>query len=300
MSKVKRLVLSVVLAGGTQLFAQQFQQVSNPPSAGTFFPVSWVLAGNSVPWPFDPLPDFPAYEDPDQPGIFYVDDVGGDAMSQLAQQQTAAQARAAEMPPPPPPPGGDGGGGGGGGSDGWTGGLDWTNNPGLYLFPPFVQGSVVSLTWTNTDGGGPTIYDVLMTTNLCSDVPGLNGTNWAWLGRITNGQTVFYAPFIAVDTCFYRLGYVTNDPCGEGIGIAYKRSVAHVDPSFCGLSTDGLGTPDGWYLAHGITPTLGIGGQDPNGNGIPNYQEYLRGGDPLLPAATGIWVATPSGFSGIP
>jgi hypothetical protein len=287
---------------------QEFQQVTNYPKAGTFFLVSWTLWGNSVPWPYDPWPEFPVYEEVGQPEVYYIDDVGGDALARLAQQQQLAATghmmmmEASDLPPPPLPSGGTNDSGG---SADWSNpaGLDWTSNPGLYLYPPLVQGSTVSLTWTNTAGGPTTIYDVLTTTNLRSDVPGWNGTNWYWLGRTTNGQKIFYTEFLQADTCFFQLGYVTNDPCGDGIGTAYKLLVAHVDPNQCLvlLSSDGYGTPDAWYLAHGLNPlTPGIGGWDANGNGILNYQEYLRGGDPQTPAAMAVWVATPSGFSGIP
>ena len=74
-----------------------------------------------------------------------------------------------------------------------------------------------------------------------------------------------------------------------------------VPSGYDGTSHDGHGTPDAWYLQHGLDPlTPGIADQDPNGNGVPNWQEYLRGGDPLALEAFKIWVGAPSGLSNLP
>ena len=44
----------------------------------------------------------------------------------------------------------------------------------------------------------------------------------------------------------------------------------------------------------------GIGSADPNGNGLPNWQEYLYGGNPLLSNGFAVWVSQPGGTTGLP
>jgi hypothetical protein len=68
-----------------------------------------------------------------------------------------------------------------------------------------------------------------------------------------------------------------------------------------GKSSDGYGTPNAWYLAQGLDPqTPGIGSEDLNGSGLPNWEKYLYGANPEATATFAIWVSQPSGTSGIP
>ncbi len=43
---------------------------------------------------------------------------------------------------------------------------------------------------------------------------------------------------------------------------------------------DGDGIPDDWEQAFGLDPTVNDADLDPDGDGLVNYQEYLRGSDP--------------------
>ncbi len=62
------------------------------------------------------------------------------------------------------------------------------------MYPPVVTGGLgtngmmgeLSLTLTNGLAGAR--YDVFFTTNLTTNVAGLNLTNWAWLGRGGRGK----------------------------------------------------------------------------------------------------------------
>jgi hypothetical protein len=51
---------------------------------------------------------------------------------------------------------------------------------------------------------------------------------------------------------------------------------------------DGFATPAAWYR------------QDPDHDGLLNWQEYLWGGDPQASAGFSVWVSSPGGCSGIP
>ena len=70
------------------------------------------------------------------------------------------------------------------------------------------------------------------------------------------------------------LGTPTPAQDGSGLTQAYEALV-HT------TSSDGFNTPNAWYLGQGLNPqTFGIGTQDPNGDGLLNWQEYLYGTQP--------------------
>ena len=176
----------------------------------------------------------------------------------------------------------------------------YSSSADLCLMPPRLDASGLILTLTNGDSA--VCYDLYATTNLTIDVAGLNRTNWAWLGRLAPGQTTFTNDVILSDLqCFYRLG-LTNDCDGDSLPDAYEILVSHT--ASCGydfVSSDGYGTPDGWYLLHNLNPlTSGIGGQDANLDGLANWQEYLYGSDPKNSQNFAIWVGTPNGMGGLP
>ena len=69
----------------------------------------------------------------------------------------------------------------------------------------------------------------------------------------------------------------------------------------CWGAGDEYGVPWAWYAQEGLNPlTPGIGGQDANGDGLPNWQEYLWGSDRQRTQAFGVWVSSPAGYCGIP
>jgi hypothetical protein len=176
----------------------------------------------------------------------------------------------------------------------------YSSSADLCLFPPRFDPSGIILTLTNGDSA--VSYDLYATTNLTIDVAGLNRTNWAWLGRLAPGQTTFTNDTKLSDLqCFYRLG-LTNDCDGDSLPDAYEILVSHT--AVCGydfVSSDGYGTPDGWYLLHNLNPlTPGIGGLDPDQDWLTNRQEYLYGSDPRGSPALAIWISTPSGGNGLP
>jgi hypothetical protein len=72
------------------------------------------------------------------------------------------------------------------------------------------------------------VYDLFMTTNLSSSVPGLNLTNWLWLLRTDPGETNLTVPDLPQDEAFFMLGR-TNDTDGDGMSDAYEHLVSHTD-----------------------------------------------------------------------
>jgi hypothetical protein len=148
-----------------------------------------------------------------------------------------------------------------------------------------------------TGGTNGLLYDVYATPALGSP---LTNAPWAWLGRTTTCSQ-FSAGGQSNTASLYILG-TPQDSGNGGLPDAYCLLILKtVPPLGYTPSSDGYGTPDAWYLAHGLNPlTLGIALQDPNGNGIPNYQEYRLGNDPVAQTPFVVWVASPSGFSSIP
>jgi hypothetical protein len=64
---------------------------------------------------------------------------------------------------------------------------------------------------------------------------------------------------------------------------------------------DGYGTPLGWYLQYGFNPfTPGLGTEDPEMEGLFNYQYYLYGISPTNAIPLSIWIGTPSATTSIP
>jgi hypothetical protein len=135
-------------------------------------------------------------------------------------------------------------------------------------------------------------YDVFMTTNLL--LAGINHSAWTWLGRGTNCG-IYYITNQPSTLAFYMLGtplIATND---GGLTVAYGNLIS------TNISSDGFGTPNAWYLSEGINPQMsGVGTNDPDGDTLLNWQEYLYGSNPLVSEGFTVWVADPMTTSGIP
>ena len=74
------------------------------------------------------------------------------------------------------------------------------------------------------------VYDLLMTTNLSPNVPGLNLTNWYWVLRTSPGETNLVVPDLLADQAYFRLAR-TNDTDGDGLSDAIELLVTHTNPN---------------------------------------------------------------------
>jgi hypothetical protein len=64
----------------------------------------------------------------------------------------------------------------------------------------------------------------------------------------------------------------------------------HTSPSV--QDTDGDGMSDAWETSAGLNPNVPNGTDDPDGDGFTNYQEFVTGTLPLLPASRFVVTAT--------
>lgn len=300
LASVALLVLAgaLVFGANTVLPAQtvelQFVPSNAVPLVGTFYSIQ---LSNVPPLPFNPFPQLDVYSLSDAPGRYWVDDLAVDyvAMREQAEMESAlrdleSQSGLNSLRGPPPIPGGGGGGGGVGGggypyyalttNDLWLEVAGTTNamtsNGTAYL--------VIHTPWSEPEG----VYDVFATTNLAPSA-------WQWVMRTTAGQTNVTATGLAGPNEFFILGTMWTTNYVSGLTVAYEHLVGST------LSSDGYGTPNAWYLQNDINPrTSGVGSQDPNQDGLANWQEYLWGTDPRAAQGLSVWVSSPSGYSGTP
>jgi hypothetical protein len=155
-----------------------------------------------------------------------------------------------------------------------------------------VDGASNTFTFTIAGGALGFGYDVFSTTNLTSP---LSNSVWTWLGQGTNCG-IYYVTNQPDTQCFYLLGNLLASD-GSGLSVAYENLIS------AAFSSDGYGTPNAWYLRQGLSPQIygvGIGGDDADGDGLLNYQEYLYGTNPEVSEGFAVWVSEPELTSGIP
>jgi len=150
-----------------------------------------------------------------------------------------------------------------------------------------------SLTFSIEGGQPGYYYDVFATGALQN--PFTNSV-FVWLGQ---GQTCnTYTVNVISQNAFFVLGTPWSS-CGCGMTDAYLSLVAKVSPD--GPQTDSYGVPYAWYAENGLVPiTAGLATQDPDADGLLNYQEYFYGTRPNVSEGFSIWIAAINGTSIIP
>ena len=274
------LVLAVALAIGSNavLRAQtaelQLVPSNATPLMGTFY---LIQCSNLPPLPFNPYPQLDVYSVSEAPGRYWVDDRAVDYVALREQRQMESALRRLERQyglnspdGPPPIPG------------------DWDPQGGDSNAPP-----------------------------MSSSVSYPDGSLWLSIAQITNGQ----APLVIHGTVQDGLYEILSETQLTNGGWASEHGVRGATNQTWTPTTvavgdrtnslffwarywadcDGYGTPAAWYWQHGLDPlAAGIATQDPDHDGLLNWQEYLWGADPQVSEGFSVWVSSPGGYSGIP
>jgi len=142
-----------------------------------------------------------------------------------------------------------------------------------------------SITFTIQGGADGVPYDVFANSILSA---GTNGIPWAWMGQGYHCNTYTIAN-LSSSICFLRLG-TPQDTSGYGLTDAYEWLVLHISPY--GSQTDAYGVPYAWYAMNGLS--IGSATQDPDHDGLLNYQEYFYGTKPIVSEGFSIWISQPA------
>ncbi len=182
-----------------------------------------------------------------------------------------------------------------------SGNLEWlgsiggcVNSPNVWIANPSYASTGTNtgtLTFTIMGGTNGYAYDVFATTALVSPI---TNANWTWMGQ-GNPCNIYALPNLPKGAVLLILG-TPKDYSGQGLTDAYELLVAKINPE--GTQTDAYGVPYAWYVQNSLS--LQSATQDPDMDGLRNYQEYFYGTRPTVSEGTTIWVGTPNGNTGIP
>ena len=205
----------------------ELEQVLSPPLNATFYSLQ---RPDWPPFPINPLGDSVGVFS--MGNIFFYDDTAYDYTAEKAQRSFSMLS--SEGGPPSP---GEGGGGGEG-TNNFPPAYNYTTNDLWLEITAVTNGSAYFTVHTpNTN-----VVDLFTTTNLTTNVSGLNLTNWMWLLRTTNAQTSIVITNLWPVEGWFRLGTM-QDTDGDGLTDAYEILVSHTDPN--SWDSDGDGVSDG-------------------------------------------------------
>ena len=214
----------------------ELEQVLSPPLNATFYSLQ---RPDWPPFPINPLGDSVGVFS--MGNIFFYDDTAYDYTAEKAQRSFSMLS--SEGGPPSP---GEGGGGGEG-TNNFLAAYSYTTNDLWLEITAVTNGSAYFTVHTpNTN-----VVDLFTTTNLTTNVSGLNLTNWMWLLRTTPGNTNIIVTNLWPVEGWFRLGTM-QDTDGDGLTDAYEQLVSHTSPT--NADTDGDGISDYWELMLGTNP----------------------------------------------
>lgn len=288
--------------GRTQTTLDNLQLVTNAPASGTFYLLSAELTQPLPPYPFDPYAGaMPVYGLTGFPDSFLIADSPEDYVTLRTEQSFQMSGRMSTMSAEAPPSPGEGGG-----TNEWCcAEVRAYGSNDLWLEIAATNGATgggVARVMASFTIHTPTsaAYDLFATTNLTTNVAGLNLTNWLWLGRIEAELTNVLVETYWPDMAFFQLG-TTNDSDGDGLSDAYERLVSHTNPGTpSSVDTDGDGLPDWWEIAHGLNPYVNDAGNDPDGDGLTNVEEFNNHSDPWSGSMVVAWGRNNGGQCNVP
>jgi hypothetical protein len=158
-----------------------------------------------------------------------------------------------------------------------------------------VANGTMNVTFTIEGGASGVPYDVFANSELSF---GTNGLPWGWMGQGYQCNTYTLTNLlntVSNTACFLILG-TPLDTSGFGLTDAYELLVEKVNPD--GDQMDGYGVPYAWYAENGLS--AGSATQDPDQDGLLNYQEYFYGTKPKVSEGFNIWISSPNGTTSIP
>ena len=280
MCKTALLAVLVATSGGPLRAHAQITATLIDSSAEPRFGTYWrVQHTNEPPLPMDPFKGaLPVYALSTGSNIFVIDDrdvdyvawyalLSSDAAVETVPMKSSAVAltsavaslsttAAADAPSIPIPPG--------------AGDTGTNTDPGGITFTPMAYGSqdlwlgvsvsnsLASFVIHTPDSSA--MYDLFGTSNLAPNVPGLNLTNWVWLGRTTTGQTNYVVANLWPAEGFFRLGTML-DSNADGVTDAYSNLVGLNSNS----DLDGDGVSDVEEMREGRNPMIAGAVADTNG-----------------------------------
>jgi len=159
------------------------------------------------------------------------------------------------------------------------------------LTASLTNNQTVNVTFTITGGSNNVPYDVFATGTLLYPI---TNSAWVWLGQGYHCSTYSFA-VQSNSAAFFILG-TPQDSNGDSLTDAYQLLVSKTNPDT--TSTDGL--PNAWIAINGLTGSANVANLDPDSDGLSNLQEYLYGTKPTVSEGFSIFVANPTGATGIP
>ncbi len=156
-----------------------------------------------------------------------------------------------------------------------------------------VSSNVMNVHFAVAGGSNGLPYDVFATTAITSPI---TNATWYWMGQAYRG-TNYTLPITNYPAANIFLMLGTPQMESYGLTVAFERLTLKSN-STTGYTYGGL--PDAWIALNGLEGNANILNQDPDQDGLNNWQEYLYGTKPLVSEGFGIWVSSPAGVSGMP